>query len=67
MFKIGQKVVCINDKPKVGTIPKNKPLKKDNTYIIRGMYKSITHPFKILVLLLQVFLLIWPQSNLLLS
>jgi hypothetical protein len=60
MFKIGQKVVCINDKPKVGKIPKNKPLKKDNTYIIRGMYKSITHP-GILCLLLEE--LVNPISN----
>lgn len=44
MFKIGQKVVCINDTPKVGKISKNKPLKKNNTYTIRGMYESITHP-----------------------
>ena len=54
MFKIGQKVVCVNDKPrprKLGKVPRNKPLKKNNTYTIRGIYESVTHPGTVCILL----------------
>jgi len=52
MFKIGQKVVCIDDKPRKNrpnfTI---KPIKKNSTYTIRGIYESATHPGVVCILL----------------
>lgn len=60
MFKKGQKVVCINDKPRTGATPRNKPLKKNNTYTIRDIYQSVTHPETICLLLEE---LVNPISN----
>ena len=53
MFKIGQKVVCINDTPK-----KNRPAasnfpKKNNIYTIRDIYVPVTGDSAKLALLLE--------------
>ena len=54
MFKIGQKVVCINDTPLLGQVVRGNIPKKDVMYTIRDIYESKLQPGQVALILKEI-------------
>ena len=54
MFKIGQKVVCIDDTPRVGQVVTGFIPKKGVTYTIRDIYESKLQPGQVALILEEI-------------
>ena len=54
MFKVGDKVVCVDDIPKANQKTVGVSIKKGTTYTIRGIYESQSKPGQVGLLLDEI-------------